>query len=1090
MAKKTTINVFLLLFLVTGISNNVISQTYTEKFSHLDVEHGLSQSTVYAILQDRFGFMWFGTQDGLNKYDGYSFTVFKHDRFDSTSISNNFVLSIFEDSNGNLWIGTSAGLNRLLPDQKKFVRYISNPSDPGSLSDNVINAIAEDKDGFIWIGTQNGGLNKLEIKTGKIKSYRNDPADQNSISSNEIRTLLIDSRNNLWIGTDGDGLNLLDKRTETFIKYKYDPTNNNSLSFNSIFKLVDYKNKIVIATFGGGISIFDPETKTFDHSLIDPVDRENIKKRNSNPEAPVHPRSLVTTCALGSNDILWYGTISDGLYQINLKTKASRLFRSVRGDKYSLSSSGIRSLFYSSHGILWIGTNGVGINTLSSNTKKFNTILPRVEKAGHLTFSSIRSIYEDDLEKLYIGGYNGLNIFDRKTGIVKSLFDNQYIVYLIREDPENPKRFLLFGTEGGGLLRFDKQTESLTLIKLTYKKNNAIYSVYSVYSLLPEKNGIYYVGTEKGLFEYNSKTKSSNFYTNDPNDSNSINPGRLRAIIKDSYGDVWVGTDVGGISRFDLNTKRFSRYTNQLNDLYSLSNNRINTFFEDSKKRFWIGTATGLNLYNRENNSFTVITEKDGLPNNVVYSILEDEEENLWISTNKGISRFNYEKMSFENYDYGDGLPENEFNSGAYFKNKKGELFFGSLKGVTYFHPPEINPNSQIPNMVFTKFSILRKEIFIDPHISNRRSIELSYKDNILSFEFAAINFDQTTKNRYSYFLEGFNEDWIDLGNKREITFTNLDPGSYKLKIRGSNNDGVWNKKGIELDIMIKPPFWATLWFRVFVGLFLVFLIVVVINYRTRTIEKQKRMLEQQVKERTAKLEESSMKLKEANDTKDKFFSIIAHDLKNPFQTLLGFSEILLEDYNSLSDEEKLDLINEISNSSNNAHKLLHNLLQWSRSQTGTINFAPEKIELADLFETELLVLRTFATKKNIKITFLPGTNSSVFADRDMMATVFRNLVSNAIKFTKNRGEVTITISEKNDKAIVAVSDTGLGMTEEKRKSIFNLDSGHSTAGTNGEQGTGLGLILCKEFVEKNNGKIWVESKPEEGSIFYFTIPK
>ena len=1073
-----------------GISKSIISQTYTEKFNRLDVEHGLSQSTVYAVLQDRFGFMWFGTQDGLNKYDGYSFTVFKHDRFDSTSISNNFILSIFEDSKGNLWIATSGGLNRLLPNQTSFIRYISNPAEANSLSDNVINAIAEDKDGVIWIGTQNGGLNKLDVQTGIVKSFRNEYGNPNSISSDAIRDLLIDSQNNLWIGTEADGLNFFDRKTETFIKYKYNPDDNNSLSYDRIFKLLEYQNKIIVATFGGGINIFDPETKTFDHSLIDPVDREDIKKRNSNPKAPVHPRSLVTTCTMGSNDILWYGTISDGLYQINLKTKASRLFRSVRGDKYSLSFSGIRSLYYSPQGILWIGTNGVGINTLSSNTKKFNTILPRVENAGQLTFSSIRSIYEDESEKLYIGGYNGLNIFDRKTVIVRPLFDNQYIVYLIREDPENPKRFLLFGTEGGGLLRFDKQTESLTQINLTYKNKDVVHSIYSVYSLLTEKNGTYYVGTEKGLFEYNSKTNLSNFYANDPNDSNSINPGRLRAIIKDSYGNIWVGTDVGGISKFDLNTKQFSRFTNKLNDLYSLSNNRINTFFEDSKKRLWIGTATGLNLYDRENNSFTVITEKDGLPNNVVYSILEDEEENLWISTNKGLSRFNFEKMSFENYDYSDGLPENEFNSGAYFKNSKGELFFGSLKGVTYFYPREIKPNTQIPNLVFTKFSISRKEVVLDPHISNRESIELSYKNDIISFEFAALNYDQSSKNRYSYFLEGFNGDWIELGNKREITFTNLDPANYRLKIKGSNNDGIWNNVGIELYIKINPPFWKTLWFRILIVLFVIFIIIGVINYRTRAVENQKRILEQQVKERTAKLEESRIKLKEANETKDKFFSIIAHDLKNPFQTLLGFSEILLEDYNSLSDEEKLDLINEISISSHNAHKLLHNLLQWSRSQTGTINFAAEKIDLRVLFETELLVLKAFAAKKNIKIAFNPVTNPMVFADRDMMATVFRNLVSNAIKFTNPNGKIFISIEENESDVKVAVRDTGLGIPEEKQSSLFKLDAGHSTVGTKGELGTGLGLILCKEFVEKNNGKIWVESKQEEGSTFYFTIPK
>lgn len=1091
MKPKNLYNAILFYFLFIVFYNQSFSQTYLEKFNLLDVEHGLSQSTVYAITQDSAGFMWFGTQDGLNKYDGYSFTVYKHDRFDSLSISNNFVTSLFIDSKGNIWAGTSGGLNLLLPDQKYFKRYVSNPSIKNSLSDNVINAIAEDSAGYLWIGTQNGGINRLNVATGEISVYKNVPSDSLSLSGNCVRTLFVDGKNNLWIGTDGKGLNLFDRKSNSFVTYKFNPLNSKSLSFNSVFQIEALdKDRLLVASFGGGINILDTRTGEFDHSLIHPEDRDAIKLRNSVPLAMVHPRSLVTTTTLSKEGTLWYGTISDGLYKIDLKNNSSKSFREVRGDEHGLAFNGIRSLFYSKDGILWIGTNGSGINTYSLNSKKFNTILPRIENAGTLSFSSIRSIYEDESGRLYIGGYSGLNIIDRKTGKVEDPFGTRYVVYVIREDPDNPERYLLFGTEGGGLLRYDKVTGTLSQFNISYKREGITFTVYSVYAILAEKGGTYLLGTESGLVEYDANSKNSVFYITDAANPKSVNPGRLRAILKDSFGETWVGTDIGGISKFDRETKKFTRYTHRINDLNSLSNNRINTFFEDSKKRLWVGTATGLNLYNRENNSFTVITEKEGLPNNVVYAILEDDSGNLWLSTNKGLCCFNYEYMSFSNYDYIDGLSENEFNSSAYFKNRKGELFFGSLKGVTYFHPPEIGHNPYVPPLVFTKFSLFNKEVILDPHISKRERVELSYSDNLIAFEFSALNYDQSAKNRYSYTLEGFSDGWIDLGTKREITFTNLDPGTYVLKVKGSNNDGIWNEEGIQLKIIINPPFWATLWFRILLVLFVLSVILGGIQIRIRTVEKQKEILEQVVKERTSKLEESRIQLKEANETKDKFFSIIAHDLRNPFQTLLGFSEILLEDFDALSDEEKLDLIGEISHSSHNAHKLLNNLLQWSRSQTGTIPFSPENINLRELFETELLVLKTFAIKKNICINFFPNPAATVFADRDMMATVFRNLVSNAIKFTKPDGEVTITMTERNGRVVVCVIDNGLGMSDEKRESIFNLDAGHSTAGTNGEQGTGLGLILCKEFVEKNNGKIWVESKLGEGSSFCFSVPK
>jgi signal transduction histidine kinase len=479
---------------------------------------------------------------------------------------------------------------------------------------------------------------------------------------------------------------------------------------------------------------------------------------------------------------------------------------------------------------------------------------------------------------------------------------------------------------------------------------------------------------------------------------------------------------------------------------------------------------------------------KDGLPNNVIYAILSDDNGCLWMSTNYGISRFNPEDESFQNYSMSDGLIANEFNQSAFCKSKTGELYFGSNNGFLAFHPDSIVSTPFHPPVVLTDFLIFNKSVPIGPssplkkHISETESIELSYRDNVFSFEFAALDYQTPLKNRYAYRMEGFDKTWNEIGTHRRATYTNLPPGEYVFRVKEAGADGCWNENEASVNLTIVPPFWQTWWFKICVLLALVFVILAGYQFRVRNIEHQKKRLEGQVAERTRELHE-------LNATKDKFFSIVAHDLKGALSVQVSGSRLLHDHIDGLDKETIKTIAQELKVNTSHLVKLLENLLHWSRIQMGRMEHKPDDLDMHEVVDACFQLLRKNAEEKQIRLTSNVSEGTHVHADRNMTQSLVQNLISNAIKFTDADGNVSVTARPAGSAMAFTVSDSGVGIPEENVNKLFRLDGQFTTPGTRDEKGSGLGLILCKEFVEKNGGTIQVQSRPGSGTSVTFTLP-
>ena len=1084
--------ILLLVFLLSLVIKPALSDAIFDEqpyFHKITIEDGLSQGSIFCLHQDQKGFIWIGTMDGLNRFDGYDMKVYRNILGDTNSIASNNIKAIFEDSKGNLWIGTSGGgLNMFDPVSGKFRRFYFKP--PGNKpAGNIISAIAEDADGKLWVGTIGDGLFRFDPETKKYEAFFNDPGDAESLSGNKISSILIDSRQNVLIGTGSNGINLFIPETKKFKIYRHDPKNPNSLSNDYIKTIIESPDSttILIGTYGGYLNSFDPETEKFS------VFRYNL------PDIPVN-FPLVLSLEFSGNDSLWIGTDSGGLLLYVISKNVYKSFDAGMEDG-KLSYNIVTSLLCDRDGNLWVGTNGKGINICDPDKKLFYSFSHGDNSILKLAFNSIRAIYKDEEENLWIGGYYGLEkIIPSKKEIFHFLPGQA--IYSIYPDKNN-KDILWLGSEGWGIIKFNIKTLNFTIedFKFTYSENYLTGG--RVFCFADDNDGNLYIGTGFGLNVLNLKTGKYKLYSNNPGHQSKIINGHVKTIFIDSPDNIWIGSDIGGLAMLNKNTNSIINYLNSVNNSSSLSSNSVNCIFKDSKNRFWIGTDHGLNLMNRKKGTFKRITETDGLPNNVIYGILEDKDGNLWLSTNKGLCKYNHEKNSFTVYDKNDGLPGNEFNKAAYFKSKNGIMYFGGVDGFVAFDPSEITDNTDLPEVAITGFYKADNKFRTDSVITFKRNLTLEPDDNIISFEFSAMNFINPDKCQYAYMLENFVDKWINLQNNRKATFTNLDPGKYVFKIKASNNDGIWNEEPTVINIVVLPYFYETLWFKILVVVIILGIFLTIFLIRINFIRRQEKKLKNLVGQKTGELKKSNKKLlaeieerkkteiqlETANATKDKFFSIIAHDLKNPFNSLMGFSDLLVEEWNDFNDKDRLSMIKGIQETSINTYKLLLNLLEWSGLQRGEIEFNPKKFDFKNLIDETQKQFQGEASIKNISINFNLDGKIFAYADFQMINTVLRNLVSNAIKFTPRNGNITVSAIKQNEMLQCCVKDTGIGMDHEEINSLFKIESTRRSNGTEGETGTGLGLILCKEFVDKNNGKIWVESEVNQGSSFYFSIP-
>jgi PAS domain S-box-containing protein len=835
--KIITLGIFGSFITTQIIFSQSLSQLNTLQFERISTESGLSQSSILCMLQDSKGFLWFGTYAGLNRYDGYQFKVYKNEIENPNSLSQNNVECIFEDRFGVLWVGTEDGLNAFDRVHEIFIHYKNDPGDSNSISSNYIRCIYEDRSGTIWIGTNAGGLNKFDREKKFFTRYMNDQNNSKSLSQNNVLSICEDSKSRLWIGTDG-GLNIYEKKTNEFKHYFHNPNDPHSLSHNSIWRIIeDRHSQIWLATWGGGLNKYDEQTNDFITYQNNPADPNSL---SDNVVRAIHEDQFGN---------LWVGTNTQGLDRLvpSGSGKAHEYFIHYQNepiDPASLSGNSVLSIIEDHLGILWIGTSFNGINKYNPVKRKFELYKNRFGDNNSLSKNNVIATYEDSKGVLWIGtNGGGLNRFDRKK--------NQFTHYV--NDPKNPNSIsnnyvrsfcednehrLWIGTENG-LNRFDPVKQSFINFRTNPSDVNSI-SNNTTFSLYKDHSGNIWAGTISGLNKFDVKSGRFIRFNHEPDNPNSLSNDFIWDVQEDNKGFIWVGTLFGGLNRLDPKTNTFIHFESDIHNLNSISNNKVICLLEDKKGVLWIGTTDGLNRYDSKDQKFIHYSEKDGLPNNSIQSMVEDDHGNLWIGTNQGLSQFNPVTSKFRNFTSTYGLQSNEFSVNASSKLRSGEIAVGGVNGFNIFHPDSIDETSVLPSIVITDFQIFNKPVPVDEQVNGnivlKRSITesdtitLSYFDNVFSFEFAALHFASPKDNQYAYMMTEFDKEWNYVGTKRTATYTNLDPGEYTFRVKASNNEGTWNEQGASIHIIITPPFWQTLWFKLIMAL--IVLSIAIFTYR------------------------------------------------------------------------------------------------------------------------------------------------------------------------------------------------------------------------------------------------------------------
>ncbi len=818
------------------------------QFERLSFKDGLSQSSVMCIWQDQRGFMWFCTEDGLDRFDGYEFKVYRHNPADPNSISSNYITAIYEDHAGNLWVGTNGGglnefdwktetfkrylpslddphslsndrvlsiyedhnqvlwvgtaggLNRLDPGASGFIRYVPQHDNPTSLSHSSVRAIFEDHTGALWIGTL-GGLERFDRVNNSFVHFQPNPDDPDSLRGSYIIAIVEDQAGNLWVATDG-GLNKLNRNSGKWTSYQNVPDSQPSPHESYLRSMyVDRFGILWIGTYGGGLEKFDPTTEKFVYYQNNPDDPTTLSN------------NYVWSIYEDRSGVLWMGTF-DGISKYDRGREGFIHFAANANDRNSLSDNRVLSICEDSKGSLWVGTYGGGLNRLNRQTGQWTHYRSASGISGTLSSNTIRSIFEDHNGELWVGTEKGLDRYNRETdtfshyrptlGSSDPLSDT--VVFPIYEDLSGN---LWVGTLGGGLNRIDPKRQSLTHFE---------------------------AGQQEG---------------------EGLSNNSILAILQDYRGYLWVGTWGGGLDRLDPNTGKFTHYRTNPNDPNSLSQNNVYAIHEDDDGILWIGTwGGGLNRFDPRTGIFKHYRTENGLPNDVVYGILSDSQGYLWMSTNYGLARFDPKSETFKNYDVGDGLQSNGFNAGALYKSPSGEMFFGGGNGMNAFYPEKVTDNPYIPPVALTLLTQTGEPLHIKGAVEGVEEIVLPWPGNYFEFEFAALSYIRADKNQYAYMLTGFDKDWNYIGNRRFGRYTNLPGGTYTLRLKAANNDGVWNEQGVAIRVRVIPPFWQTWWFRIGMGILVISGVLGGYSLRLKSIEDRNRDLSDQVAERTYEIEQ------------------------------------------------------------------------------------------------------------------------------------------------------------------------------------------------------------------------------------------
>lgn len=809
----------------------VHAQGPTLRFERLTVEDGLSQSKIHTIFQDRQGFMWFGTNEGLNRYDGYTFTVYKFDPDDPTSISDNVVYAIHEDSTGVLWVGTPNGLNRFNRDTQTWTRLKHDPANSHTIGNNHVSSIVEDASGTLWIGSK-GSLNRYEREAQSFAAYPFSPAINSPV-------VVEQHQDDLWVGS-AEGLFRLDRATQHFVPITFDRTD----SQRDVYALQGANDGRLWIGTDNGLFHFDPQRQTATQYQHDRADAASIA---SNHILALH---------VDRSGLLWVGTQSGGLDTFEQATSSFNHHRNEPSNLNSLSGDSVSTIYEDHAGLLWIGTGGGGngINIFNPATRAFHHYTQDHTRSQTFSTRTIATILEDRAGSLWFGGYDadGLNRFDRATQTIMTYHHDprdptslpHNSIYEIYEDRSGT---LWIGMLGGGVAAFDPATQRFTAYRNDPNQPRSL-SNDVVPTVLEDRFGNLWVGTEAGLNRFDRTTQSFQSFFHDSADPQTLSNSEVSSIYEDASGVLWIGTWGGGINRYDRTSETFERYLHDPENLNSMSDNRVYVITGDQAGDLWIGTKIGLTRFSPQSGIFTRYTEKDGLPIAGVACVEVDAMGMIWLSTGRGMARFNPTTEQFHRYSARDGLQSDDFNGGACSESARGELFFGGNNGFNAFNPQEITSNPHAPQVVLTSISKLNEPVVLGKDPATLAELPLSHDDKVVTFEFAALDYTDTANNQYAYKLEGFDDDWVQAGTKRSATYTNLAGGEYVFRVKAANSDGVWNNEGTALRLVVSTPPWATWWAYGLYGVAVLGLVAGAVRYRTQA--KANHALQAEIAER------------------------------------------------------------------------------------------------------------------------------------------------------------------------------------------------------------------------------------------------
>ena len=1050
------------------------AETLDLPLASLSTADGLSQAAVHAIAQDQQGFMWFGTQEGLNRFDGYRFEVYTHDPDDPDSISSDYIETLYVDRDGTLWVGTaSGGLNRLDQATGKFVHFLHDPNDAESLSHNHVRAILEDASGVIWVGTDGGGLNRFDADTRRFERLGMDQVEQKGEVNERVRSLCEDRDGAIWIGTDGSGLGRFDPASGSFTRYRNDPLDRNSLSSDRVrTTYIDADGDLWVGTYTAGLNRFDRKTRTF----------ERFGHHQSDPTAL--SSDLVSAMLQDSRGRLWVGT-DRGLNQWQPDRQGFVTLRHDPANPMSLSEDRVLSLYQDAGGVLWVGTYA-GVNKWNAELGHFAHYNHDPEASQGLGNDVVTSFAQDSGGDIWIGTYGGgIHRMDSADGTVRrypldsgrpgGLSDPR--VMSVHVDRSG---LIWVGTYTGGLNRLDPSSGEITYFRHDPGDPNSL-SADGVTGILEDRRGILWVGTyQGGLNRYDPANGSFTRFQHDPDDPASIGSNRVLMIVEDSSGALWIGTDGGGLNRLD-DEGSFRRFMHDTADRNSLSHDRVWAIHEDARGDLWVGTqGRGVNRWRAQDRERGVVrfqhyTSKQGLPNTAINGIQSDEFGNIWLSSNQGLVRLNPVTQVVKTFDQNQGLQSNDFNQGAHFRAADGRLFFGGSNGFNAFYPSAVRDNPNAPPVVLTSFLKFNAEAISGGTLATIDRLELGHEDYVIGFEFSALDFTDPASNRYKYKLEGFDRDWVDASSVRRATYTNLGAGHYNFRVIASNNDGVWNERGASLRIDVKPAPWETWWaYTLYVALGLAS-VSAYVRMRIRRME------------RAAELQRAEA----ASRAKSQFLATMSHEIRTPLNGVLGMAALLLD--TGLSGKQR-HYAGTIRRSAESLLATLTDILDFSKIEAGKLELECIEFEPREQVEEAVELLAGLAHAKGLEVitSFSPELPNTVRGDHLRLRQVVSNLLSNAIKFTE-KGEILVALDVEQRYADqvrlrCSVKDTGIGLSDDQHAKIFDSFAQADESTTRRFGGTGLGLAIARQLTEAMGGEIGVTSTLGDGAEFWFTV--